>query len=206
MTLILCSGLVGYALACPGEQSSPVACPGEQSSPVGFGLACGRQSCLQAAFQAAFSALAIHGARSGRQSCQQPPFRRPANPEHWRSQRFFGFVSCRYRDGKPEKFVKGRASRLKAGSRQDCLPHKRAKAQQAAFQAASSMRDEFLGLRNINEGGQAAGEIHTCRSSCARLDKLKHVPPKSAETSLGAADTSVRATSGHRLAIEARRP
>jgi hypothetical protein len=38
-----------------------------------------------------------------------------ANPEHWRSQRFFGFVSCRYRDVKPEKFVKGRASRLKAG-------------------------------------------------------------------------------------------
>jgi len=49
----------------------------------------------------------------------QPPFRRLANPEHWRSQRFFGFVFCRYRDGKPEKFVKGRASRLKAGCSQD---------------------------------------------------------------------------------------
>ena len=57
----------------------------------------------------------IGEAEWGRQSCLQPPFRRLANPEHWRSQRFFGFVSCRYRDGKPEKFVKGRASRLKAG-------------------------------------------------------------------------------------------
>jgi len=33
------------------------------------------------------------------------------------------------------------------------------------------------------------------RASVARLDKLKHVLPKSAEMSLGAADTSVRATS-----------
>jgi hypothetical protein len=55
----------------------------------------------------------------GRQSCLQPPLRRLGNPEHWRSQRFFGLVFCRYRDGKPEKFVKGRASRLKAGCSQD---------------------------------------------------------------------------------------
>jgi hypothetical protein len=75
------------------------------------------------------SALAIHGAQWGRQSCLQPHFRRLANPEHWRSQRCFGVMSCRYRDVKPEKFVKGRASRLKAGCSQDWLPHKRAKAE-----------------------------------------------------------------------------
>jgi len=80
---------------------------------------CGRQSCLQAAFQAAVSALAMHGGQWGRQSCLQPPFRRLANPEHRRSQRFFGFVPCRYRDGKSEKFVRCRASRLKAGCSQD---------------------------------------------------------------------------------------
>jgi hypothetical protein len=34
------------------------------------------------------------------------------------------------------------------------------------------------------------------RASSARLDKRKHVPPQSVETSLDAADTSVRATSG----------
>jgi len=45
----------------------------------------------------------------------QPPFRRLANPEHWRSQRCFGVMSCRYRDGKPEKFVRRRASRLQPG-------------------------------------------------------------------------------------------
>jgi hypothetical protein len=56
----------------------------------------------------------------------------------------FGFVSCRHRDGKPEKFVKGRASRLKAGCSQDWLPHKRAKAE---LKAAFAIRDEFLGLR-----------------------------------------------------------
>jgi hypothetical protein len=81
------------------------------------------------------SALAIHGAQWGWQSCLQPPFRRLANPEDWRSRRFFGFVSCRYRDGKPEKFVKGRACRLKAGCSQDWLPHKRAKAQGRAERA-----------------------------------------------------------------------
>jgi len=52
---------------------------------------------------------------------------------------FFGFVSCRYRDGKPEKFVKGRASRLKAGCSQDWLPHKRAKVQSRAKPALQSL-------------------------------------------------------------------
>ena len=76
------------------------------SPPLGLGLSCGRQSCLQT--------LAIHGAQWGRQSCLQPPFRRLANRKHSRSS-LFGFVSCRYRNGKPEKFVRRRASRLKAG-------------------------------------------------------------------------------------------
>ena len=72
--------------------------------------------------------------------------------------------------------------------RQSCL--------QAAFQAAFSIRDEFLGLRRFHDGGHEAGEKTCCRSNCARLDKLKHVLPRGAEMSLGAADTSVRATSG----------
>jgi len=134
--------------------------------PLGVGLSCGRQSCLQAAFQAACSIReageipscwsngarpdklkhvlpknadmsvgatsgatdCLHGAQWGRQSCLQPPFRRLANPEHWRSQRCFGVMSYRYRDGKPEKFVRRRASRLKACCSQDWLPHERAKA------------------------------------------------------------------------------
>jgi len=87
--------------------------------PLDVGHSCGRQSCLAivpaSGLSGRRSALAIHGAQWGRQSCLQPPFRRLANPEHWRSQRFFGVMFCRYRDGKPEKFVKGRASWLKAG-------------------------------------------------------------------------------------------
>jgi len=67
---------------------------------------------------------------------------------------------------------------------------------QAAFQAAFSIRDEFLGLRDFNAGGHEAGKVPSCRSSCARLNKLKHVLQSGAEMSLGAADTSVRATSG----------
>jgi hypothetical protein len=94
-----------------------------------------RFSTVQAAFQAA-AGLWPFTARSGagnraRQSCLQPSFRRLANPEHWRSQRFFGFVSCRYRDGKPEKFVKGRASRLQPGL---AAPQK-SQSREAAFQA-----------------------------------------------------------------------
>jgi hypothetical protein len=81
-------------------------------------------------------------AQCGRQSCLQPPFRRLANPEHWRSQLFFGFVFCRYRDGKPDKFVKGRASRLKAGCSQDWLPHNalRASSQQSALSLLTRLR------------------------------------------------------------------
>jgi len=41
-----------------------------------------------------------------------------------------------------------------------------------------------------------AREIPSCRPNCAPLDKLKHVLHSGAEMSLGAADTSVRATSG----------
>ena len=81
-----------------------------------LGLSCGRQSCLQAAFQAAVRLWPIHGAQWGRQSCLQPPFRRLAKPLGTGDRRVsFGFVSCRYRDGKPEKFVRCWARRLKAG-------------------------------------------------------------------------------------------
>jgi len=48
-----------------------------------------------------------------------------------------------------------------------------AKAKQAAFQAACSMRDEFLVLRRFDAGGHEAGEIPSGRSSCARQNKLK---------------------------------
>jgi hypothetical protein len=34
---------------------------------------------------------------------------------------------------------------------------------------------EFLGLRRFSAGEHEAGEIPSCKSSCARLDKLKHV-------------------------------
>jgi len=57
--------------------------------------------------------------------------------KHWRSQRFFGVMSCRYRDVKPEKFVKGRASRLKAGCSQDWLPHSAAKPQAVSCQQSA---------------------------------------------------------------------
>jgi len=36
----------------------------------------------------------------------------------------------------------------------------------------------------------------SCRSNCARLDKLQHVLHSGADRSVGAADTSVRATPG----------
>jgi len=48
-----------------------------------------------------------------------------------------GFVSCRYRDGKPEKFVKGRESRLKAGCSQDWLPHNAAEPQAVSGQRSA---------------------------------------------------------------------
>jgi hypothetical protein len=57
--------------------------------------------------------------------------------------------------------------------RQSCL--------QAAFQAAFSIRDEFLGLSRFH-----AEAIPRRWATCARLDKLKHVLPKNAETSVGA--------------------
>jgi len=66
----------------------------------------------------------------------------------------------------------------------------------AAFQAAVSIRDEFLGLRRFHAGGHEAGEMRSCRSNCARLDKLKHVLQSGADMSVGTADTSVRATCG----------
>jgi hypothetical protein len=52
--------------------------------------------------------------------------------------------------------------------RQSCL--------QAAFQAACSIRDEFLGLFHFHARGHETAEISFCMSNCARLDKLKHVP------------------------------
>ena len=116
---------------------------------------------------------------------------------------FSGFVSSGMGAAKPEKFVAlalswGSQSWLQpafsrlldfghACGRQSCL--------QAAFQAAFSIRDEFLGPRCTMPARLEAGEIPSCRSNCARLDKLKHVLHSGAEVSLGAADTSVRATS-----------
>jgi hypothetical protein len=105
------------------------------------------------------SVSAIHGVQWGRQSCLQPPFRRLANPEHWRSQRGSGVMSCRNRDGKPEKLVGRRASRLKAGCSQDWLPHEMPK--------TSTGRGPALELPT---NGRSR------RANYARLDKLKHIP------------------------------
>jgi len=107
-TRVCSADTLAGVLASVGHAS---ACQGEHSSPLGFGLSCGRQSCLQAAFQAAFS-----------------------------------------------------------------------------------IRDEFLGLRRFKTGGHEAGEIPACKSSCARLDKLKDVLQSGAEMSLGAADATSEAT------------
>jgi hypothetical protein len=66
---------------------------------------------------------------------------------------------------------------------------------------ARHLRDRVISHRGKS---QASTAIDGCRivesateerASCTCLDKLKHVLPKSAETSLGAADMSVRATS-----------
>ena len=71
-----------------------------------------------------------------------------------------------------------------------------AKLQQAAFQAAFLDTAKFLGLGGMMPERDEAGELFSCGSSCARLDKLKHVLHSGADRSVGAADTSVRATSG----------
>jgi hypothetical protein len=56
------------------------------------------------------------------------------------------------------------------------------------------------------DGFRTVGSVTATRASRARLDKLKHVLPKSAETSLGAADMSVRATSGSEVRIKTTTP
>jgi hypothetical protein len=110
---------------------------------------CGRQSCLQAAFQAASWSLAIYRMKSktqvgqafslrrasarlsalallwGSQSWLQPAFSRLARP----LTNFSGFPSRYLQDTKPKKHCdrqcSGFASRLKGGCRHDSLPHVR---------------------------------------------------------------------------------
>jgi hypothetical protein len=58
---------------------------------------------------------------------QAAAFQAVLKPEHISRRRegvFLGFVSFRDRTAKPEKFVRRRGSRLKAGCSQDWLPHK----------------------------------------------------------------------------------
>jgi hypothetical protein len=147
---------------------------------------CGRQSCLQAAFQAAFPI-----------------------PDEFLGHRRFNerrdeageipccMSSCADKSDVARTLVSAASALMPTQNwfcansqcgRQSCL--------QAAFQAAFPIPDEFLGHRRFNERGHEAGEIPCCMSSCTRLDKLKHVPPSGADRSVRAADTSVRATSG----------
>jgi hypothetical protein len=135
----------------------PVGC----EDPLGFGVSwgagklgfsCGRQSCLQEAFQAAVSI-----------SDEFLPLRCTILRGTKREMRA-NCVSGLFNGG-----LKGRLqARLPATQGVDKRPK------------ASSRITNFSGF---------------ARSSCARLDKLKHVLPSGAEMSLGAADTSVRATS-----------
>jgi hypothetical protein len=101
----------------------------------------------------------------------------------------------------PPKAMKTRTSRLPSGRRMPSGPtcgptSARFSTVQAASQSVFSIRDEFLDLRRFNAGGHEAGNIRSCMSSAARLDKLKHLLPSGADMSVGAADRSVRATSG----------
>ena len=69
---------------------------------------------------------------AGKIACRtngQSPESSAARPA-WRY--FCGFVSFRRCAAKPEKFVRIRGSRPKAGCRQDCLPHSAAKPQDSA--------------------------------------------------------------------------
>jgi hypothetical protein len=69
------------------------------------------------------------------------------------------------------------------------------------FDVGHALACRRAAARHLRVAGEVTGQeseasTAEARASCARLDKLKHVPRnKSAETSLGAADTSVRATS-----------
>jgi hypothetical protein len=138
---------------------------------------CGRQSCLQAAFQAAvqqtthtvrtyFSEFVFAGI----------PQRSLRNSSRIGNGGLKGRLQARLPAARMAKVQKPAESRLQPGL---AAPRE-------------SQRDEFLGLRRFNAGGQEAGG----RSNCARLDKLKHVLHSGADMSAGAADTSVRAKSG----------
>ena len=79
----------------------------------------------------------------------------------WTSQQFqtkggvFGLVCFKSPAAKPEKFVRRRGSRLKAGCSQDWLPHERAKAEQTAFQAA--VQQTTHAVRTYSSGFVFAG-------------------------------------------------
>jgi hypothetical protein len=105
--------------------------------------------------------------------------RRPSNrTTHAVRAYFSGFVSRRHLAAKPWKFVAYREGGLKGRlldfghscGRQSCL--------QAAFQAAVSDTRRISQASLFDAGRHEAGEIPCCRSSCARLDKLKACPTK----------------------------
>jgi len=68
------------------------------------------------------------------------------SPPSWYATNFSGFVSLKRCAAKPEKFVKIRGRRLKAGCRLKGRPTK------------SQSRDEFLGLRSGMPARPEAGE------------------------------------------------
>ena len=109
--------LVGHASACQGEHSSPL----------GFGLSCGRQSCLQAAFQAAFSVLALW---VGQPILAAAGFQLASagfSPPSWYATNFSGFVSLKCCAAKPEKFVGISRKPAKSRLHPERPPHERPK-------------------------------------------------------------------------------